>query len=232
MSAEWLEEVIHAYHCMARHSDSYEFAFDDIVLTVDPGVFSPTYFTDSFLFARHVAAIAQGKRLLEIGTGTGIVSLLAGLNGASGVATDINPRAVANAQKNFAQYSIDFEARLGDMYGPIHKDESFDFIFWNHPFNAIKPPEALDDVDRDLLTAGFDPGYHNLDAFLAGATTYLRDDDSRVLLGTGGDNDEDRIRSLVRGHGYRLSSQYIEAPVAPQREAATLFALLTLLPGK
>ena len=52
--------------------------------------------------------IASGRTVLEIGTGTGLLSILCLQNGANSVvATDINPAAVANARYNAAHLEID-----------------------------------------------------------------------------------------------------------------------------
>ena len=82
-------------------------------------------------------AVPVGKKMLEIGTGHGgfISSLYLDRPGEIEhiMATDINPKAVANAKVNFSAYNIPAEVRLSDMFQNL-EGETFDAIFWNPPY--------------------------------------------------------------------------------------------------
>ena len=89
--------------------------------------------------------LVQDKRVLEIGTGTGLISLCCLQAGASAVvATDINPQAVANAQYNCFQLDIPsasekFDVRLvgadnSGAFEVIANGEQFDVIISNPPW--------------------------------------------------------------------------------------------------
>src|SRR5687768_3552272 len=67
---------------------------------VYPNVFSPKYFRDTELFAKNLP-IRQGEELLEVGSGSGVISIMAIYHGAKKVvAIDINPDAVKNTEAN------------------------------------------------------------------------------------------------------------------------------------
>jgi SAM-dependent methyltransferase len=98
-------------------------------LTIDNGVYRPNQ--SSIELAK--AALKCKKRFLEIGTGSGFVSLVLYLNGYDGISTDISPKAVACAKNNFMKFNIDSEPVLSDLYDNLKG--KFDFIIFNPPTN-------------------------------------------------------------------------------------------------
>jgi len=112
----------------------------NFTITVLPNVFSPKYFTDSLWFAQSVSTIVGTRRLLEVGSGTGIVSLYCADKGATVVATDVNPQACHNTEINARRYGLSISVRYGDLFDVIEEKEEFDFIFWNHSFNNWDQP--------------------------------------------------------------------------------------------
>lgn len=208
---------------MKEHNKPYHTEVNDLEIIVFPDVYSPAYFTDSAWFAKVVPEIVGEKWLLEIGTGTGIVALFAALNGATVVATDINPHAVANAKENFRLYGLDIPVLQGDIYEPLHPEEKFEFIFWNHPFNRAKEP-----VDDVLLQAGFDYHYQGLEAYIANARTFLRPN-GKLLLGTGNFANFPEINRLCRKHTYTPKIIRRETtPLTPRKQMINEYFVLEL----
>ena len=116
---EWQQEVLAVFDKMRGHSESYEMRAGKFNLTILPGVFSPKYFTDSLWFAETLPEIVGKKRLLEIGCGTGIVSLYCADAGAQVTATDINLEASKNTAFNAQNNGLDISVRNWDMYSAI-----------------------------------------------------------------------------------------------------------------
>ena len=117
--------------------------------------------------------LVKGKRVLEIGTGTGLISLCCLQASAERVvATDINPAAVQNAIQNaeWLELPVDrFDVRLVSKDDPsafavLGPDERFDVIISNPPWEDGQPSRiddyALYDSDFALLNSilsGFRP---------------------------------------------------------------------------
>ena len=113
-----------------------EMAFD-----VAKNVYEPA--EDTFLLADNLD-VCKEERVLELGTGCGLLAILAANAGAKVVATDINPAALkcarANAVAHGVEKSIDF--RLGDLFEPV-VGEHFDLVIFNPPYLPVEPEEAL-----------------------------------------------------------------------------------------
>ena len=117
-----------------------------------------------------------GSRVLEIGTGSGLVSLCCLQAGAEHVvATDVNPNAVHNVRYNTVEafgHENRLDARLVPRRSPgawtvIKPDERFDFIMSNPPWEDSQPKN----VEEFAL---YDPEFLLLDSIVTGARQRLR----------------------------------------------------------
>lgn len=119
-------------------------------------------------------SIADGRRILEIGTGTGYLSLLCVANGATRVvATDVNPAAVACARYNAAQQELEanLEVRQVDPKNPgafttIKPNERFDLILSNPPWEDGR-------VEKPADHAFYDPGFKLMQSIVDGLPQHL-----------------------------------------------------------
>ncbi|MFK8115263.1 MAG: methyltransferase [Rubripirellula sp.] len=117
---------------------------------------------------------AAGRTVLEIGTGTGLISILCLENDAkSVVATDINPSAVANAKYNAAMLQPD--AVLDVRQVPVNSPSAFAVIKPAEQFDLIisNPPWEDGVVAKPADHAFYDPGFALMDSLLDGLPTYL-----------------------------------------------------------
>jgi HemK-related putative methylase len=123
-----------------------------ISLVVLPDVFHPGLFFSSRLLAEVVGREAlEGKLVLEVGTGTGFLALLAARRAQRTIGTDINPEAVRalriNALLNHLEDKV--EARQGDLFAPV-AGERFDVIIFNPPYFAGEPKDLWEYSWRDV----------------------------------------------------------------------------------
>ncbi len=170
--------------------------------TILPGVFSPVHSTDTEWFAKVVIPMVKNKSFLEIGSGSGVIACLAAINGAKKVvATDINKTAVENIQLNALSHELDISIRYGDVFSPISPDETFDIIFWNHPFNYMDP----DSKDPNTLTSSvFDIGYESLKKFFFEGKKHLLKN-SKLLLGTSSIARINMIKKIAKSAKFHMT---------------------------
>jgi release factor glutamine methyltransferase len=144
------------------------YAWRDCVFRVPDGVQPPK--AGSRFFCRHVAARA-GERALEIGAGLGLWAVLAARAGASVVATDIVPAAVAAIRTNAALNGVVVDARLGDCYAPV-AGERFGLVCTNPPQMPTPPGRERADATAAADNGGLD-GWTILDRVIDGARDHL-----------------------------------------------------------
>jgi methylase of polypeptide subunit release factors len=115
----------------------------DLVIPV--GVFHPEFYRSTLIMAGFLPSLRlAGKRVLEIGSGSGLLSLVAAREMGTITAIDINEMAVAatsgNAERN--GYSRQITVMHSDLFeNPGLTDTRFDIIFANPPFFAGQPSE-------------------------------------------------------------------------------------------
>ncbi|MFA6474226.1 MAG: methyltransferase [Patescibacteria group bacterium] len=195
---EWSKKVEQQFAKMRKHATPYEVEIFGKKILVLPEVFSPKYFTDSAYFANVIPKLVQKQKLLEIGTGTGIVAVFAALHGATVTATDINPAAVQNCLLNAQRFAVQMDVRESNLFAAFRNEEKFDFIFWNHPFNRAESP-----VTDILLQSGFDENYNALQQFLKEAPAFLTAS-GVVLIGTSAYARLDEIENHAKRLGYSI----------------------------
>lgn len=187
----------------------YEVTIAGHHFAVLPNVFSPKYFFDTALFAENIDILPEEK-VLEVGSGTGVLSVIAALKGASKViATDINPDAVMNTDFNARKHDVTetIETRLGDCYLPIDIREKFDCIICNTPFTFTES------ANLSLLeNAVFDTNYSFLRKLLVETPKHLSLS-GRLILGFSATlGRKDLLDSLVQSSGLKMRQIYSSNP--------------------
>lgn len=147
-------------------------------------------------------------RLLDIGTGSGaiIVTLLAELPGATGVATDLSPAALAVARHNAQVNGVAQRLQLVETAWARGVDGQFDLIVSNPPYIPLGGIAGLDrevrEHDPHLALAGGTDGLDAYRAILPEAAGLLKPD-GHLLLEFGAGQHDDVVR-IARAHGFDL----------------------------
>jgi len=107
-------------------------SFKNFSFSVWDNVYAPA--EDSALFAENLN-VEKGAAVLDVGTGCGILAILAAEKAASVVAIDVNPYAIRcakqNSKLNNTQNKMYFVQ--GDLFSPLKVGIDFDMILFNAP---------------------------------------------------------------------------------------------------
>ena len=173
--------------------------FKDYVFMVDEYVYEPA--EDTFLAAENMQ-VTEDDTVLEIGTGCGILAVLAAKKAKTVVAVDINPYALEcanrNAEANGVKEKIDF--RHGDLFQPIRKNERFSLILFNSPYLPSEQGEEKSWIDK--AWAGGPSGRQVIDRFIVDAPQWL-DDGGRILLVQSSLSDVNRTLEMLKEQSFQ-----------------------------
>ena len=144
----------------------------EIRILSDPDVYPPS--DDSILFIQSLN-MKNGERVLEIGCGSGVVSIHCAKNGCVVTSGDINPKAVELTRKNAAENGVDITVVETDVYSNI--EGRFDTVLFNLPYLP---------VDEDGLLArswsGGPDGLGPLPDLLSGSPDHLNPNGRIVVV--------------------------------------------------
>lgn len=119
---------------LRKTSGVQRYAKHGLSLTIMPGVFHPGLFLSTNLLIGFIAQKSlTGKRLLELGAGSGLISFYAQKNGAVVTATDINPQAIAGLKLNAEQLQLPVTVIETSLLTGLHVNE-FDIVVINPPY--------------------------------------------------------------------------------------------------
>lgn len=115
------------------------YSFKGLRLTIEKGVFHPGLFFSTKFLIEHIDSLnIQGKSLLELGCGSGMISVYCAKAGAEVTASDINAEAVACAQRNANKNGAILKAIVSDLFNNIPAQQ-FDFVIINPPYFKRNP---------------------------------------------------------------------------------------------
>jgi len=160
-------------------SPSKKVYFRDYIFHVYESVYEPA--EDSFLFAENLAVKKSGV-ILDMGTGCGILGIIAADKAAKVVMVDINPYAVRCAKKN-AKLNGGLAKMFfvqGDLFAPIRAEEKFDEILFNAPYLPSKPSEDISWLAR--AWAGGATGRQVIDRFICEGPEYVKENGCILLM--------------------------------------------------
>lgn len=120
-------------------------------------VFNPFISRSSKQFANWVAKNSLGKSILDIGTGTGVLGIVAAVNGATYVTmTDCNEMAISCAKSNILNNNMDCIAHVKKCNSAGAITGTYDLILFAAPYLWFAPPLALLQKHSDLTLSMFD----------------------------------------------------------------------------
>jgi release factor glutamine methyltransferase len=143
---------------------------DNLTIKSQKNVYYPR--EDSYLLAKAVEKHAFGKTL-DLGTGTGILGIVAAKKGCEVTFADINPDAISCAKENAKLNNVKGEFVVSDMFSKING--KFDTIIFNPPY---LPSEEIKDIALD----GGEFGRELIEKFIKSYKQHVNDKHVVLLL--------------------------------------------------
>lgn len=175
--------------------------FADCVFNISENVYEPA--EDSFLFAENLR-VRGGCKVVDMGTGCGILGVIAAKKADRVIAIDVNPYAVKCAKNNAEINSVGNHMSFiqGDLFAPLRTRKEFDLILFNAPY--LPSEENEKDSWMGWAWAGGVSGRNLIDRFLCKASEYLRPGGEIMLMQSTLSNVEQTLR-LLKERGFEAN---------------------------
>lgn len=151
--------------------------FKNLIFFIPPQVYEPA--EDSFLFADNIFA-ASTDYVLDVGTGCGILGIIASKKAKEVVAIDVNSDALYCAYKNSKINCVkNINFVRSDLFSCFVKKPLFDLIMFNSPYLPVE-----ENNDTSLLSLAWDggsTGRKSIELFINNSSNYLSHK-GRILL--------------------------------------------------
>jgi release factor glutamine methyltransferase len=179
-------------------SRNRRYTSNGITLEIPPQVFHPGFFFSTRLLLKAISALPlRGKTLLELGAGSGFIAMQTAKRGALVTASDINPIAIENLERNKMRNGIEVRIIHSDLFDNIPL-EAFDIIAINPPYYKKDPQSPGDHA----WFCGKNGEY--FERLFGGLGNYMHER-SEVLMVLCDGCDLDMIISMATTKGFRLN---------------------------
>ena len=183
------------------HSSTKKVFFEDYAFSVSENVYEPA--EDSFLFAENLM-VGEGDVVLDMGTGCGLLGVVAAEKAGRVVCVDVNPYAVRCAKENARLNGVLDKMFFvqGDLFTAIRFGERFDLILFNAPY---LPSESVEDTSwLGCAWSGGVAGRQVVDRFISEVPKYLKQN-GRMFLMQSTLSDVDETLRRIEENGLRTS---------------------------
>jgi|GEM_PF-2237834 methylase of polypeptide subunit release factors len=139
-------------------------------------VFPCDVFQDASFFTPLIE-VCKNESFLEIGSGSGVTSVIKAKEGAIVTGLDINPSAIENSKKNAILHKVEKKCKFyfSELFDGI-EGQKFHTIYWNIPFCSLMMKPTI--LERSII----DAEYKNIEKFFKNCKNYLNEG-GRVLIG-------------------------------------------------
>ncbi len=139
---KFIQKLIHPFYKRYHfwyHRKPRKYNFEKVYTWVQPNVFSPINTVSTKVFLDYVSTLnLTNKKVLELGCGSGIISIQSAFQGAHVTASDINETAVKSVVKTAQEQDLLVTGIVSDLFNEL-KGASFDYIFINPPYYPKNP---------------------------------------------------------------------------------------------
>lgn len=194
--------------------------FEQCIFDVSEEVYEPA--EDSFLFAENLD-IEKGAQVLDVGTGCGILGVLAAEKANNVVAVDLNPHAIRCAKKNSELNNVRNKIAFiqSSLLTAFNENAKFDLILFNAPY--LPSSDCEEDSWMVRSWAGGINGRQIIDQFISQAPQHLKPNGRILLMQSTLANPEETIQ--------RFEEINLTAGIKAERKLP-FFETLTLVEAK
>ena len=133
--------------------------FEGLAICIYPSVFHPGWLGTTKTFLEFLRPTDfTGKKVLELGAGSGMIALWISRVGGQVMATDINPAAIRSIRESSQRNQLNIEIIHSDLFKAI-PNQKFDYLLINPPFY---PREANNDRERAFYCGPNFEYFHDL----------------------------------------------------------------------
>lgn len=189
-----------------EHTEPYVVTIDGLEIDVHPQVLSPKY-SYSSQFIKQNWDIRPEMKVIDMGTGTGVLAVYAGQQGCTVLALDVNPYAVENTQMNIIRHQLQdkVQVKLSDLFSAVDEKNHVDRIVFNAPFWSRQADESI-----PLTLALFDENYAIANKFLEQARDFLLPEGRVLLCYSTQDERYDEIRPIIEKKHWTIEKEVKE----------------------
>jgi len=152
---------------------------------------------DSYLIAKHIPRDLKDKKVLDIGTGSGLLAITAAINDGTVLAIDINPFALKATIRSAEQFAVRIETRLSDLFENVA--EKFDLIVFNPPYVPTDENDKYLSKEMQAATTSGNDGTDLINRFLKEFESHLNAE-GKVLMIISSKN---KIKNNLESNGWK-----------------------------
>jgi release factor glutamine methyltransferase len=171
------------------------FKYKNSSVEIIPGVFHPGFFFSTKLLLSFIEKEnLNGKKFLEMGCGSGLISIVAAKKNANVFAVDIFSPAISCTTKNAKSNDVKISIIESNLFSSIPLQQ-FDFIAVNPPYYKKNPVTP----DQHAWYCGENMEY--FENFFQQAKSYVHET-SKIMMVLSDECDIEGIRAIAEGKGW------------------------------
>lgn len=182
-------------------SKERSYNYKDVTITVFPGVFHPGFFYSTKILLKYLEELELHKKyVLELGAGTGLISIFAAKRGGFVTASDISLTAVYNIEKNVKMTDANVEVIHSDLFDDI-PNRRYDYIIINPPYYKKTPSS-----EKEFAWFGGDDFQYFRKLFSQLGNNYFENTNALMVLSD--EADLEMIKSIAADYKFAMEEVY------------------------
>ncbi|MHA1238660.1 MAG: HemK2/MTQ2 family protein methyltransferase [Candidatus Odinarchaeia archaeon] len=179
----------------------YTYKYKTYVFKIYPEVYFPS--EDTIMLAENLE-IDDKDKVLELGSGSGLITVVLAEKASRVIAVDVQPKAAENTLLNVSLngFRDKVEVLIGDLFYSLSEREMFDALVFNPPYLPLSE-EEIKGGWVDLSCSGGVDGRALIDPFIQNAYKYLKND-GKVFLIQSSLSDVNKTLSTLRDSGFNV----------------------------